>query len=39
MLKGQNIGASAWMALQFAPLFFAYGIYKRFFRKKKEEKY
>jgi preprotein translocase subunit SecA len=38
MLKGQNIGASAWMALQFAPLFFAYGIYKRFFQKKKEEK-
>ena len=36
MLKGSNIGASAWMAFQFAPLFFAYGIYKRFFRKKKE---
>lgn len=38
LLQGSNIGASAWAALQFAPLFFAYGIYKRFFCRKKEEK-
>lgn len=37
MLKGSNIGASAWAAFQFAPLFFAYGIYKRFFRRTKKK--
>ena len=38
LLQGSNIGASAWAALQFAPLYFAYGIYKRFFQRKKIDK-